>query len=534
MSNTRLRMVSYHIVCPCQIEGYECDFGYEGSHENGKCKPSSWFDPNEPSVECSEGKKYNKSVGYRKVASDKCKGGIELSDVYKPVVKVCSVVAPNGLSLHTDSNVISTNTPITIELTQAGGSRISTSYTWNFGDNQTKTITGLEKSTQIKHTYKKYGKYNISLIASNNKGKSEAHLFIRVEEKVTLLMLDVPKFTQSQKSTMIEVFTGFSYFPLSKNINHTLFVWTWGDENGSNPELSWLKTIHHTYNKSGLYHGSVETLNSVSSVYKQFTIQVFVFCQKLAEDENMLNREKSYFDYYSNITIPLLFYPLEKTSTVRFGFLSRINIYNFNSNLQTRVLFLNLLKREIMNALGIEDSRLDVHQNKLEPFSVDIILVPGDTGEVKHEDLAKKLIDIVNNGDLSVNLDGSKNSFHQIQVKSASLISDIETPTTNTNNSPNLRPVYIAVPVLIVIVVLTTLVFLYYRRSYRQAKRYSMLRIHNDEDNAMLGEDDDDDEPPLDLNPDFARDRNYHDDQLDLGSGSHLVMVTGGRNSDEE
>ncbi|XP_050396277.1 VPS10 domain-containing receptor SorCS3 isoform X2 [Patella vulgata] len=484
-----------HKLCNCTNEDFECDYGYENQNQNNfKCKMASWFNEDYLIVECTEGKKYNRSTGYRKVASDKCHGGISDSDIYQPIQNIpCPVVAPHGLRLQTEKNVVATNQQTNYELTQSGGSELSTVYTWNFNDSSNKiTKTGLINHTQITHTYTKHGSYNITVTAINKNGSTSAYLIIRVEDEIKNLYMDIPWATQTDKLTVFDAMV--SSFNMANQVGHTHFIWTFGDENSTSPLLTWDKMVNHTYTKPGIYNFGVEAINSVSSLYKPLTIHVF--------------------DSANTTTVKLFF-----SDSIKY----------LKQNIQYRVDFFELLRREIIDNLGIQKDRFVLHIANQEPFTVDVLFFPGGDTDPTIDQLADDLVSRANNHTLSVVLYG----ISDIITKATRLHGPIPDSTTSSTSGPNLRAVYIAVPVLIAVVIVTVLVFVFYKRKFRDVRRYTMLRNRHDEDNHLLGDDDDDD-PPLDLNPEFGTDRNYHDDQLDLGTGSHLVMVTGGRGSDDD
>ncbi|KAK6184623.1 hypothetical protein SNE40_007060 [Patella caerulea] len=482
-----------HIPCNCTPEDFECDYGYELKN-NFKCKMASWFNEDYLIVECTEGQKYNRSRGYRKVASDKCFGGVSDSDIYRPVPNIpCPVVAPHGLRLQTEKNVVATNQQTNYELTQSGGSELSTVYTWNFNDSSNEiTKTGLINHTQVTHTYTKHGSYSITVTAKNKNGSTSAYLMIRVEDEIKNLYLDIPWATQTDKLTVFDA--QVSNFNMANQVGHTHFIWTFGDENSTNPLLTWDKMVNHTYTKPGIYDFGVEAINSVSSLYKPLTIHVF--------------------DSANTTTVKLFF-----SDTIKY----------LKKNLQARVDFFELLRREIIDNLGIQKERFVLHIADQEPFTVDVLFFPDGETDPTIDQLADDLVSRANNRTLSVVLYGISDTI----TKATRLHGPRPDSTTSSTSGPNLRAVYIAVPVLIAVVIVTVLVFVFYKRRFRDVRRYTMLRNRHDEDNHLLGDDDDDD-PPLDLNPEFGTDRNYHDDQLDLGTGSHLVMVTGGRGSDDD
>ncbi|XP_064463783.1 sortilin-related receptor-like [Ornithodoros turicata] len=66
--------------CPCTRADYECDFGFMEDLQEQHCirDPDSDIDPHKVPSDCSEGKFYNHSKGYRKVSGNTCEGGDHL------------------------------------------------------------------------------------------------------------------------------------------------------------------------------------------------------------------------------------------------------------------------------------------------------------------------------------------------------------------------------------------------------------------------------------------------------------------------
>ncbi len=68
--------------CPCSAEDYECDLGFAFSSNSLQCLPINGTLDTTPPSECTS--YYNISSGYRKIAGDMCKGGIEHPDLKLP------------------------------------------------------------------------------------------------------------------------------------------------------------------------------------------------------------------------------------------------------------------------------------------------------------------------------------------------------------------------------------------------------------------------------------------------------------------
>ena len=62
------------------------------------------------------------------------------------------------------------------------GSEDETTYTWSFGNGSDPvTVIGLKNAAMVTRTFHHIGRYNISVLAVNSKGKVEAVLTVHVE-----------------------------------------------------------------------------------------------------------------------------------------------------------------------------------------------------------------------------------------------------------------------------------------------------------------------------------------------------------------
>lgn len=84
-------------VCSCSKRDFECDFGFIRHSSINACildkKISTAIDPYEIPSTCVSGEFYNRTRGYRKIADDKCVGGIE--NRYLPQQLPCPFAEPN-------------------------------------------------------------------------------------------------------------------------------------------------------------------------------------------------------------------------------------------------------------------------------------------------------------------------------------------------------------------------------------------------------------------------------------------------------
>ncbi|XP_041368197.1 VPS10 domain-containing receptor SorCS3-like [Gigantopelta aegis] len=494
--------------CPCRKEDFECDYGYR--YNKRVCAKEKWFNPEKFIAECQEGEKYKRSNGYRKVAVDKCQDGIGNSYPFKMTELPCPLTEPGGLSVTVNKMVVPTGSVVVFRLNQKMGSKAGTKYSWDFGDGLFKVIYSFNKTCNMTHIYKKYGNYNISVKAQNKKGNTTAKTFIRVEDKFTDIYVSLPWAAKVGVPINCEVIAHGRKF--DQGTGHVHFVWRFGDENNETlPYLTWNKSISHVYKtvdkhlKFHMVKVTVEAINSVSTVYKQFFVKVF-----------------------------------NNASFVELNFTTGASDFDFETDIPRRITFLNLIKRQITEAIGIGQDRFDVMLHATKPLTVRVIFVPEfllKKSERSYQKLTKEFIQYVQNKTLAIYLAKTSDQTSMIKARTAVLINDIDTDTGNDPNAgvkpkgANMRPVFIAVPILVAAAVVTGLVLIYYKRKLRECRRYSLLRHRVDADHLL--DDDDDDEPPLDLNPDLGGGghRDMDDDHLDLGSGGQLV-VTGGLRDD--
>ncbi|XP_071091017.1 VPS10 domain-containing receptor SorCS2-like isoform X1 [Haliotis cracherodii] len=473
-------------TCRCEKEDFECDYGYIAS--KASCTKAGWFNKDSIINECQEGKKFNSSNGYRKIAADACTGGKADDDKYKPSLMTCPTVKPGDLKIQTDQPIAATNSDVVFSLIQGKGSKVSTKYLWSFGDDSPAVTKTSLKNSSVKHSFTKHGLKNVTVTATNAKGSVTKSLEFRVEDKITRTIVIVPSATKVNHLTNFDIDV---FGPLvSNNQAHIHFLWTFGDEVGNvRPLLSWERRVQHSYSKPGNYTVTAEAINSVSTVYKRYNVQVF-----------------------------------EKGIIIRLNFSPNAESYHFDKNIFHKLMFLQLLKVALSLTYGEGANRLVVQIHKTNPVLANVLLVPSkDPQDMSTADFVSRIQTAAKSRTLLIPMDGKEKS-KIIYVVGAQLVND-SGPSAPDIKGPNMRAVYIAVPVLLGAAFVTILVIVYYKRKFREVRRYSILRQRSDSD-ALLGADEDDD-PPLDLNPDFGSNDRADDDQLDLGTGSHLVMVTG-------
>ncbi|KAI6649067.1 VPS10 domain-containing receptor SorCS1-like [Oopsacas minuta] len=170
-------------TCPCKLQDFDCDVGYEKLSTDSPCTPAEGTVPEGAPFDCPEGKNYTSTIGYRLIPGDKCEGGDY--DAYAPHIYPCPIRAPTSLVLSPDMHTYKIGAVVTIILSQGYGSKKSTVYRWDYGDNSTQQmIEGFTLSETVTHTYTRAGKYTINLSASNSAGVNNVSIDIVVLDVV--------------------------------------------------------------------------------------------------------------------------------------------------------------------------------------------------------------------------------------------------------------------------------------------------------------------------------------------------------------
>ncbi|KAJ8783420.1 hypothetical protein J1605_009125 [Eschrichtius robustus] len=86
-------------VCQCRDSDFLCDYGFErtpsSESDANKCFANFWFNPLSPPDDCVLGQTYTSSLGYRKVVSNVCEGGVDPRQ--SPAQLQCPLLPPRGL-----------------------------------------------------------------------------------------------------------------------------------------------------------------------------------------------------------------------------------------------------------------------------------------------------------------------------------------------------------------------------------------------------------------------------------------------------
>ncbi|KAK2158380.1 hypothetical protein LSH36_171g01025 [Paralvinella palmiformis] len=456
--------------CSCIMDDYECDYGYE--IQNNVCKPAKWFDPNKPIGDCPEGGFYNKSKGYRKVAADKC---FNETENLKPVLTKCPKMKAEGLHIIlVGRHVIPLKTPVSFSLVQERGSKQSTSYSWNFGDDHVlTTFVGFEKAKNQTHIYQNRGLFIVTVKASNEDGSTEVSLTVLVEDKIKGLVVEMPHGAQANKPVLFEVSVSDdrSMFFRSKPGVH--FMWRFGDEaNEKDQQLTWLTSVTHTYKEPGNYSVFVEATNGGDTLFQIISVPV-----------------------YGTLT------------TVQLTFDAVVDQMNDGTLLWNR-LFAKVLKEALTRQFSIDYTRIEVVVLKDTTRTIaDVSVLPVKQDLTKDgtiHGIVNKLLKLSKvNFSIALSRDEFQMSYNA-KVTSAHIIT-----AADEDNTKNYIAVYVCVPILVAAIFVSMLVVLYYKKTFSSAnRRYRLLRNQADgpEPDSLL-DDTDDDDLPLDLNADDSNRR---------------------------
>ncbi|XP_036083360.1 VPS10 domain-containing receptor SorCS2 isoform X1 [Rousettus aegyptiacus] len=225
-------------VCECGAADFLCDYGFERSPSSesdaSQCFANFWFNPLSPPDDCVLGQTYTNSLGYRKVASSVCEGGVDLRQ--SPAQLQCPLMPPRGLqvSIRGDAVAVRPGEDVLFVVRQEKGDVLTTKYQVDLGDGfkamyMNLTVTG----EPIRHRYESPGIYRVSVRAENTAGHDEAVLFVQVNSPLQALYLEVaPVVGVSQEVNLTAVL-------LPPNPNLTVFYWWIG------PSLQPLLSLDH-------------------------------------------------------------------------------------------------------------------------------------------------------------------------------------------------------------------------------------------------------------------------------------------------
>ncbi|GFR74311.1 VPS10 domain-containing receptor SorCS2 [Elysia marginata] len=490
--------VANNSACFCTNEDYECDFGYEKA--GNACHKASWYDDSFVPIACDSGGEYMKSQGYRKIIADVCIENEEDKKKYDKKKTACPSAVPMGLFLMAEMKTIPLGKEITFSLEQDRGSKWDTKYTWDFGDtSDTVSDTGFKNASQKQHAFQSSGKFNITVTATNQKGIAKASFAVEVQDTLTKLSIFAPWASVVGHDVRIGTLPRSKVQVFYRDKLH--YMWSFGDEApNSLPLLSWNSTMTHAYAKAGTYNIKIEASNSISSVSEEFPVKIF-------ESATILELELEGTSPYLLLDSPL-----------------------------TVSISMQSLRHQVAQDLGLERDRLAAVGSDEYSIAYLYLFPTQRANEMSVTEIKGLIINQTNKGQLGFDPFGThSNSNNLIKIVSAKEISgppNTKPKTEDKKSGPNMKPVYIAVPVLAVLLIgLSVIGVVIYRKKRRGGTRYSLFESH-DESDTML---DDDDVAPLNMNLEISGGGHVMDDSLIDSGGNCLVMEHGqGTSGNEE
>ncbi|XP_040351098.1 VPS10 domain-containing receptor SorCS2 [Herpailurus yagouaroundi] len=211
-------------VCRCRESDFLCDYGFERAPSSGsdanKCFANFWFNPLSPPDDCVLGQTYTSSLGYRKVVSNVCEGGVDPRQ--SPAPLQCPLTPPRGLrvSIRGDAVAVRPGEDVLFVVRQEQGDVLTTKYQVDLGDGFKAVYVNLTSTEEpIRHRYESPGVYRVSVRAENVAGHDEAVLFVQVNSPLQALHLEVlPVVGLNQEVNLTAVL-----LPLNPNL--TVFYW---------------------------------------------------------------------------------------------------------------------------------------------------------------------------------------------------------------------------------------------------------------------------------------------------------------------
>uniref|UniRef100_A0A671XTD1 VPS10 domain-containing receptor SorCS2 n=1 Tax=Sparus aurata TaxID=8175 RepID=A0A671XTD1_SPAAU len=255
--------------CQCTERDFNCDYGFERSHMEGKrCFASFWHNPDSPPEDCHLGQTYESSTGYRKVISNMCEGGLNKQQSTKQ--HKCPLLPPQGLRVGIKGQMLAVapGDDITFIVHQEQGDTSSTKYQVDLGDGVRAIYQNLTVTDEpIQHRYKNPGVYKVTVKAENMAGHDEASMYIQVTAPLQEVHLEVvPIAGRSQEVNLTAVI-------LPSEANLTVFYWWIGDN--MRPTLTLQNSLLTRFPETGEVSVTVQASNGRSMVQDTRTVRVY-------------------------------------------------------------------------------------------------------------------------------------------------------------------------------------------------------------------------------------------------------------------
>uniref|UniRef100_A0A8D0TX75 VPS10 domain-containing receptor SorCS2 n=1 Tax=Sus scrofa TaxID=9823 RepID=A0A8D0TX75_PIG len=258
-------------VCQCRASDFLCDYGFERAPSSGSdastCFANFWFNPLSPPDDCVLGQTYTSSLGYRKVVSSACEGGVDPRQ--SPSQLQCPLLPPRGLqvSIRGEAVAVRPGEDVLFVVRQEQGDVLTTKYQVDLGDGfkamyMNLTLTG----EPIRHRYESPGIYRVSVRAENMAGHDEAVLFVQVNSPLQALYLEVvPVIGVNQEVNLTAVLQ-----PLNPNL--TVFYWWVG--HSLQPRLSLENSVTTRFGDPGNVRVTVQAACGTSVLQDSRVVRV--------------------------------------------------------------------------------------------------------------------------------------------------------------------------------------------------------------------------------------------------------------------
>uniref|UniRef100_A0A8D1LV18 VPS10 domain-containing receptor SorCS2 n=1 Tax=Sus scrofa TaxID=9823 RepID=A0A8D1LV18_PIG len=258
-------------VCQCRASDFLCDYGFERAPSSGSdastCFANFWFNPLSPPDDCVLGQTYTSSLGYRKVVSSACEGGVDPRQ--SPAQLQCPLLPPRGLqvSIRGEAVAVRPGEDVLFVVRQEQGDVLTTKYQVDLGDGfkamyMNLTLTG----EPIRHRYESPGIYRVSVRAENMAGHDEAVLFVQVNSPLQALYLEVvPVIGVNQEVNLTAVLQ-----PLNPNL--TVFYWWVG--HSLQPRLSLENSVTTRFGDPGNVRVTVQAACGTSVLQDSRVVRV--------------------------------------------------------------------------------------------------------------------------------------------------------------------------------------------------------------------------------------------------------------------
>ncbi|XP_067912634.1 polycystin-1 isoform X2 [Heterodontus francisci] len=168
----------------------------------------------------------------------------------------------SNLSISMNSDVLATGKPVEFEAKLLPSTR-GVTYSWSFGDNSTQLCGMFQKVT---HTFRKTGKYRVSVQANNIISIISACRWVDVLDEISDLDISDNSPTELSAPTIVRA--------SAKKGTRVLWIFDMGD--GTPPTKTSSSVMNYTYSAVGNYTVTVTAVNPLNAVNTSQVVQVFV------------------------------------------------------------------------------------------------------------------------------------------------------------------------------------------------------------------------------------------------------------------